>query len=37
MADYSRFTNLLVEKADSIATVTLNRPESLNAIDRVTH
>ena len=37
MADYSRFTNLLVEKSDKIATVTLNRPESLNAIDRVTH
>ncbi len=37
MPDYSRYTNLVVEKSDRVATVTFNRPERLNAIDPVTH
>jgi enoyl-CoA hydratase len=37
MAEYSQFTNFLVEKADKVATLTFNRPERLNAIDPATH
>jgi enoyl-CoA hydratase len=37
MVDYSRYQYLKVEKAEGVATVTLNRPERLNAIDRQLH
>ncbi|MBI4289068.1 MAG: enoyl-CoA hydratase/isomerase family protein [Chloroflexi bacterium] len=37
MVDYGRYTTLKIEKADRIATVSLNRPQSLNAIDMVMH
>ena len=37
MPDYSFLENILVEIADKVATVTLNRPESLNAINQATH
>ena len=37
MPDYSFLENILVEIADKVATVTLNRPESLNAINPATH
>jgi len=36
MADYS-YETLLVDKRDSILTITLNRPERLNAINEVMH
>ena len=32
MGDYSRFQDLLVAVKDSIATVTLNRPDAMNAV-----
>jgi enoyl-CoA hydratase/carnithine racemase len=31
--DYTRFKNIIVEKHDGICTVTLNRPEVLNAVN----
>jgi enoyl-CoA hydratase/carnithine racemase len=34
MSDYSRYEHLRVEIADKVATVTLNRPESRNAMNR---
>jgi enoyl-CoA hydratase/carnithine racemase len=37
MVDYSRFQTILVEKANKVATVTLNRPERLNAVNDVLH
>ena len=37
MADYSRFKNLMVNVAERVATVTLNRPERLNAISHELH
>ena len=33
MADYSRYANLTVEKSERIATLTLNRPDRLNAFN----
>ncbi len=33
MADYSKFQHLKVENDDGLFTVTLNRPNSLNAIN----
>ena len=33
MADYSKYADLTVEKVDRVATVTLNRPDRLNAIN----
>ena len=36
MADYS-YETLLVDKQDSILTITMNRPERLNAVDEVMH
>ena len=36
MVDYSKYQNIKVEKKDKIATVTLNRPESLNAMNSET-
>lgn len=37
MPDYARYRTLRVEKADRVATVTLNRPDVLNAIDGEMH
>ena len=31
MVDYGRYKNLIVDKADKVATLTFNRPERLNA------
>ena len=37
MVDYSRYQTLLIEKQNKVATVTLNRPERLNAVNDVLH
>ena len=37
MPDYSRYRFIKIEVADRLATVTLNRPESLNALNRDMH
>jgi enoyl-CoA hydratase/carnithine racemase len=37
MTDYSRYECLKVEKKDKVATVTLNRPDSLNAVNAQLH
>jgi len=37
MPDYSRFPNLNTAFDDGVLTVTLNRPERLNAIDTALH
>lgn len=37
MTDYSRYECIKVEKADKLATVTLNRPDSLNAVNPQLH
>src|SRR5437879_10555834 len=37
MADYSRYEFITVDKADKLATVTLNRPDSLNAVNTQLH
>ncbi|MEK7217371.1 MAG: enoyl-CoA hydratase/isomerase family protein, partial [Chloroflexota bacterium] len=37
MPDYGRFPTLLTNLDDGVLTVTLNRPERLNAVDRETH
>jgi enoyl-CoA hydratase len=37
MTDYSHYECLKVEKADKLATVTLNRPDSLNAVNPQMH
>jgi len=37
MTDYSRYEYIKVEKADKLATVTLNRPDALNAIHPPLH
>ncbi len=37
MVDYSRYQSLLIEKSNKVATVTLNRPQRLNAINDVMH
>jgi enoyl-CoA hydratase len=37
MADYSRYEFIKVEKANKVATVTLNRPNSLNAVNSALH
>src|SRR5882672_3721178 len=35
--DYSEYEFLKVEVADRVATITINRPESLNAVNNVVH
>ncbi|MBA7697449.1 Short-chain-enoyl-CoA hydratase [subsurface metagenome] len=37
MTDYSGYETIKVEKADKVATITLNRPEILNAINETLH
>ena len=37
MVDYSKYKTLIVEKKEKIATITLNRPEQLNAIGGEAH
>ncbi len=37
MTDYSRYECIKVEKTDKLATVTLNRPDSLNAVNPQLH
>jgi enoyl-CoA hydratase len=37
MADYSSYEFIKVEKADRVATVTLNRPDALNAVTTALH
>ena len=37
MIDYSRYLFIKVEKKDRVATVTLNRPDQLNAISKDMH
>src|SRR5712664_4727183 len=37
MPDYSKYEALKVEKADRVATVTLNRPDSLHPVNAVMH
>jgi len=37
MTDYSHYECIKVEKADKLATVTLNRPDSLNAVNPQVH
>ena len=37
MPDYSKYEALKIEKAERVATVTLNRPDSLNAVNNVMH
>jgi 1,4-dihydroxy-2-naphthoyl-CoA synthase len=37
MSDYSKYETIKVDKADRVATVTLNRPDSLNAVNPVLH
>jgi enoyl-CoA hydratase len=34
---YSNFSTLLIDQTDGVLTITLNRPQALNAIDRVMH
>jgi enoyl-CoA hydratase/carnithine racemase len=37
MSDYSKYETIKVETANRVATVTLNRPDSLNAVNPVLH
>lgn len=37
MINYSRYTTIKVEVADKVATITLNRPQALNAINHTMH
>ena len=37
MSDYGKYETIKVEKANRVATVTLNRPDSLNAVNPVLH
>ena len=37
MPDYSRYQTLQIDCADQVATVTLNRPASLNAVNEQMH
>ncbi|MCE2464398.1 MAG: enoyl-CoA hydratase/isomerase family protein [Dehalococcoidia bacterium] len=37
MVDYGRYKNLIVDKADKVATLTFNRPERLNAFNWELH
>lgn len=37
MVDYSRYQTITIEKANRVATITLNRPDRLNAVNDVLH
>lgn len=37
MVDYARYQTIIVEKANKVVTITLNRPERLNAVNDVLH
>jgi enoyl-CoA hydratase len=37
MNDYSEYQYLKIEVADRVATITLNRPDSLNAVNSRVH
>ncbi len=37
MPDYGRYESIKIEKADRVATVTLNRPDRLNAVNPALH
>ena len=37
MSNYSKYETIKIEKANRVATMTLNRPDSLNAVNPVLH
>ena len=37
MSNYSKYETIKIEKANRVATMTLNRPDTLNAVNTVLH